>query len=114
MCSDCYTPLLQHGWKLAPQGEVLCAAWPRHRARIESVRQMLFTAAERNRAKNEPPPPPKPQPLAVIKSGLPIAEVIAQLSELQKQYPDARVRRGDRNRWELWPADSTVNGPTRR
>ena len=26
-----------------------------------------------------------------------------QLAEIQARYPDARVRRGNRNRWEIWP-----------
>ncbi len=58
------------------------------------------------RRETQPPTPskpkPKPQPLAVVPSGLPIAEVVAKLSELQEQYPDAEVRRGRANRWELW------------
>ena len=49
--------------------------------------------------------PPKPQPLAVIPSGLAIAEVIERLKVLQAEYPDAVVKRGRANRWELWPAD---------
>jgi hypothetical protein len=48
-------------------------------------------------------PPPKPKPLAVIASGLPIAEVIRQLIDLRTKFPTARVRRGNRNRWETWP-----------
>jgi hypothetical protein len=49
------------------------------------------------------PPAPRPEPLAVVASGVPIAEVIRQLTDLQAKYPTARVRRGNRNRWEIWP-----------
>ena len=49
-----------------------------------------------------PPAEPKPQPLAIVPSGLPIADVVAKLTELQQQFPGAEVRRGRANRWELW------------
>jgi len=61
---------------------------------------MIAAAAKEKPAE---PPPPKPEPLAVVASGLPIAEVIRQLTGLQANYPTARVRRGNRNRWEIWP-----------
>jgi hypothetical protein len=50
------------------------------------------------------PAAPRPQPLAVIPSGLPIAEVLQRLQDLKVKHPDAEVRRGNRNKWELWPA----------
>lgn len=53
-----------------------------------------------------PPAEPKPQPLAIVPSGLPIADVVAKLTELQQQFPDAEVRRGRANRWELWNPDA--------
>jgi hypothetical protein len=62
-----------------------------------------------------PPQPSKPkrQPLAVVPSGLPIAEVVEQLQKLQKQHPDAEVRRGRANRWELWPKEGQ-NRPAKK
>jgi hypothetical protein len=63
---------------------------------------MLEEFSKRREVEPPTPPKPKPQPLAVIPSGLGIAEVVATLSELQAQYPDAEVRRGRANRWELW------------
>ena len=39
----------------------------------------------------------------VIPSRLPIAEVMARLAEVQAEHPDAEVRRGSANRWEIWP-----------
>jgi hypothetical protein len=61
--------------------------------------------ANNNRATKEPGPP-KPKPIAVIPSGLPIADIMARLAEIQTDHPDAEVRRGRANRWEIWP------GPT--
>ena len=53
----------------------------------------------RNRA------PPKQHPITVLPPGLPIAEVITKLSELQNEDPDAVVKRGRANKWEIWAAD---------
>jgi DNA polymerase V len=58
----------------------------------------------RTKAKEEPDP--KPHPIAVLPSGLPIAKVITKLSELQNEHPDAIVKRGRANKWEIWPADA--------
>ncbi len=69
---------------------------------MREVRQMLETFAKHRDGEALPPPKTKPQPLAVVPSGLPIAEVVAKLTELQAQFPDAEVRRGRANRWELW------------
>lgn len=51
------------------------------------------------------PPEVKPEPLAVIPSGLSIAEITTRLVKIQTEYPDARVRRGSRNKWEIWPSE---------
>ena len=101
MCSECATPMAHHGW-IWPPGHP-CPAWPGWAARMREVRQMLESFAKHREAEAAPPPKPKPQPLAVVPSGLPIAEVVAKLTELQGQFPDAEVRRGRANRWELWP-----------
>lgn len=101
MCSECATPMAHHGW-VWPPGHP-CPAWPGWAARMREARQMLESFAKRREADAAPPPKPKPQPLAVVPSGLPIAEVVAKLTELQAQFPDAEVRRGRANRWELWP-----------
>ncbi|MFI0479404.1 hypothetical protein [Actinomadura sp. 9N215] len=108
MCSECTTPMFKHG-RVTPPYDGPCPAWPGWAKRIQRVREMLTAAAEENKQRNEPPPappPPMPETLAVIPSGLPIPEITARLTELQKQFPDAEVRRGRANRWELWPAKS--------
>jgi hypothetical protein len=102
MCSECVSPARWHGY--VTTGANLhagpCPAWPRWAQRIRKVREMIAAAIKDKPAE---PPPPKPEPLAVIASGLPIAEVMRQLADVQARYPDARVRRGNRNRWEIWP-----------
>lgn len=103
MCADCATPQFQHAY-----GDVteysLCPHWPLNRAQIERAWEILRTASER--AKPAAPEPARPQPLATLPGNLPIADVITQLSELQQQHPEAVVKRGRANRWELWPGDA--------
>lgn len=104
MCSDCPVPLADHGW-WTMSGP--CVAWPGPRARLRKAREILAAGIrEAEAVKQQAPRPPKPEPLAVIKSGLPIAEIMQQLEELQTRFPDAEVRRGRANRWELWPKGS--------
>ncbi|SDN07952.1 hypothetical protein SAMN04488074_13351 [Lentzea albidocapillata subsp. violacea] len=102
MCSECVRPASQHGyvWQSGVRETVPCPAWPDWAARLKEARDILMRAAD---SRKESPAPPKPKPLAVVPSGLPIAEVITKLTDLQGQYPDAVVRRGTANRWELWP-----------
>ncbi|MGU3500903.1 hypothetical protein [Mycobacterium sp. C31M] len=104
MCSDCATPIARHGWS-TPPFDGPCPAWPRWRARLKKAWAIL-EAGSRDATKQVGPTPPKPQPLATIPSGLPIAEVTRRLQELEEQFPEAEVRRGRANRWELWPKES--------
>lgn len=108
MCADCATPWEKHGW-VTPPSDGPCPAWPGWGARLKKARQMLEDMARRTGESKagKTPPPPKAEPLAVVPSGLPIAEVVERLQELQAKYPDAEVRRGRANRWELWPATDT-------
>lgn len=109
MCADCPTPQYQHAY-----GDVteysLCPHWPRHRARIERAWEILRSASERNTPAT--PPPPKLEPLATLPGNLGIGEVIERLKELQEKHPDAVVKRGRSNKWELWPGpDGSVEAP---
>jgi len=104
MCSECPTPIARHGWR-TPPAEGPCPAWPRWAAKIRDIRRMLDTSA-REQCGTEPMTH-KRAPLAVVSSGLPIADVIEQLTELQAKHPNSEVRRGRANRWELWPTQST-------
>jgi hypothetical protein len=110
MCSECATPVSKHGWS-TPPSEGPCPAWPGWAAQTRKFREMFdsFVGAS---APPAPPPPLKPGPLAVIPSRLPIAEVLARLTEIQTKYPDAEVRRGNANRWEIW-ARTATNTATR-
>ena len=70
----------------------------------ENVRYIL------DRVKPTEPTPPKPEPLATLPGNLGIGEVIERLKELQVKHPDAVVKRGRANRWELWPAEKQQGG----
>jgi hypothetical protein len=101
MCADCPHPFASHGW-CSPPWDGPCPAWPAWAARLKKAFKILEDAAKSKQPKEEAKA--KPEPLAVIPSGLPISEVVERLKDLQDQYPDAQVRRGRANRWELWPA----------
>ncbi|WP_125130756.1 hypothetical protein [Microbacterium sp. 10M-3C3] len=106
MCADCDTPLAQHlGSGSEARG---CPNWPMRAARMkqawENVRRIL------EHAKPAESTPPKPEPLATLPGSLGIGEVIERLKELQEKHPDAVVKRGRANRWELWPAEKEQGG----
>lgn len=108
MCSECAVPHAWHGWTsngtMALLGAGPCPAWPGWSVRIRRARQMLMEGA----ARKDTLAKPAPQPLAVIPSGLTIDEVVTRLEELRQKYPTAQVRRGNRNRWEIWPQDQNT------
>lgn len=104
MCSECARPASHHGWVSTPY-DGPCPAWPGWAERLRQVREILFAASERTKAK-EQPDQPKPHPIAVLPSGLTIAEVITKLSELQNKHPNATVKRGGANKWEIWAANT--------
>lgn len=101
MCSECAQPANWHTWVTGAGMTLLgagpCLAWPRWSERLKQAWRML--TAESPPASE---PTPAPQPLAVIPSGLPLDEVIQRLQALRDRHPDAQVKRGSRNRWELW------------
>lgn len=101
MCADCVLPASHHGYVIPPY-DWPCPAWPGQRAIHADVMRLMETFRQRREAEPTSPPAPKPEPLAVVPSGLPIAEIVQRLHELQEQFPDAEVRRGRANRWELW------------
>lgn len=109
MCADCVSPAHGRGFVKAPFAWP-CPAWPDQSARLARVWEMLRSSRKGDEpAASTPPHKPAEQPLAVVPSGLSIAEVVARLQELQQQHPEAQVRRGRANRWELWPKKSDDN-----
>jgi hypothetical protein len=102
MCADCLTPQFQHGF-----GDVFetrpCPVWPDYAERMKRVWDLLRTAEPKQ---TESQAQPKAEPLATLKGGLPIADVIERLSELKATYPDAVVKRGRANLWEIWQVES--------
>jgi hypothetical protein len=100
MCSECPTPVAQHDWS-APPREGPCPAWPSWAARLRTAREMIDSFL-RTTAPPDRPRPPSPKPLAVVPAGLAISEVLARLMEIQAEHPDAVVRRGRDNKWEIW------------
>lgn len=106
MCADCPTPLIHHAQGGAFTGGP-CPAWPDWGGRLREIRQMLQAAAKHPPQADAVQGAPKPEPLAVVPSGLPIGEIVERLQELQKQFPDAQVRRGRANRWELWAKEDS-------
>lgn len=72
---------------------------------------ILSSAAARQETTG--PPAPKPQPIAILKSGTPIDQVIAELTRISAEHPEAEVRRGNANRWEIWPRQAPTGGNPR-
>jgi hypothetical protein len=118
MCADCYSPVMTHGWKLWPEGQHLCPAWPRNRAHLQEVRVLFdrFVNEKREQDKRESrlaadaagraEDAAKPKPIATFPRKVPITEVTERLAELQKEHPDAELRSGPKG-FELWLPEPT-------
>jgi hypothetical protein len=109
MCSECCSLSEWHESGTLGDLHGPCPSWPCWSARLQKVRERLLSFSEEKQS-DARPLPPKPSPIAVLESGLPIGDVIARLTELQAQYPDAEVRRGRANRWEIWPGPQNSSG----
>jgi hypothetical protein len=105
MCSECEDPLDWHerDGHIASQPTGPCPWWPDWRARLQKAREMILSFAAARQAPPESPAP-KAQPIAILKSGTPIEQVIAELTRISVEHPGDEVRRGNANRWEIWPA----------
>ncbi len=106
MCSECARPMSWHGYTV--RGWLFeigpCPAWPNWAKRIAEAREIIRSAPKTQPDSSKPP---TQKPIAVIPSGLPITDVMQRLAEIQNKHPDAEVRRGSRNKWEIWPARTT-------
>lgn len=111
MCSECEDPLDWHerDGHIASQPTGPCPWWPTWRARVQKAHEMILSFAAARQAPHEPPSP-RPQPIAILKSGTPIEQVIAELTRISVEHPRAEVRRGNANRWEIWPAKHQAVG----
>jgi hypothetical protein len=113
MCSECEYPAWHApGVTYSTEGFYVtggpCPAWPRWAKGITSLHEAI------RQARQGPPkgPPPPPQPIAVLAPGVPVEEVIAQLTTIQAGHPGAEVRQGRGHRWEIWPAPARPEPPS--
>lgn len=115
MCSECPRPLDWHSYTSFGVliGEIgPCRAWPQWAEKIRRIREHMVQWAKQNeKAAVLSPAAPKQAPLAVIPSKLPLSEVVERLSRIQAQHPDAEVRRGRRNSWEIWAGPESTDQP---
>lgn len=106
MCADRDTPMTQH---LASGSDARgCPHWPLRAARMKQAREDVRRILEETRPAG--PLPPKPEPLATVPGNLGIGEVIERLKALQAKHPDAVIKRGRANRWELCRAEKQQGG----
>jgi hypothetical protein len=77
-----------------------CPAWPRWANQVQVLRAELRKISTRPAAE---PPAAEPKPIAVITVDGQIEDVTARLAAIQADHPGAQIRRGKRNRWEIWP-----------
>lgn len=115
MCSECPRPLDWHSYTSFGVliGEIgPCLAWPQWAEKIRRIREHMVQWAKQNeKAAVLSPAAPKQAPLAVIPSKIPLSEVVERLSRIQAQHPDAEVRRGRRNSWEIWSGPEATDQP---
>lgn len=113
MCSECVSPAWHTpGITISLNGAGMtggpCPAWPRWAKGVSGIREALRQAAQ---DPPQAPPPPPPQPIAVLAPGVPIEDVIAQLTAIQADHPGAQVLQGRGHRWEVWPAATQPPSP---
>lgn len=105
-CPACTAYKIEHAWggkNTLPgfTGEQWLAMLP------PLLRAIYGPAPER---KPRPKAAARPKPLAVIPSGLSVDEVLARLAKAQQEHPEAEVRRGSGDGWELWAKEPSEPG----
>lgn len=98
-CPACTAYKIEHA--LGVKGTLPEFDGQQYLAMLPPLLKALFGPAPERKPKT--PAAPKPKPLLVIPGGLPVDQVLARLAEAQKRHPDAEVRRGSGDGWELWP-----------
>jgi hypothetical protein len=53
MCADCTRPLLLHGWRMSPDGQNYCIAWPRNRAHRKKAYEMFQEMVRQNQEREK-------------------------------------------------------------
>jgi len=113
MCADCTRPLLLHGWRLSPDGQDYCIAWPRNRAHrkeaYEMFQEMVRQNQEREKREKERAVEaskaklPAPQPLATFGPNVAASTVMRKLAAIQEKHPGAKLK-SRTNGFEVWPS----------
>jgi hypothetical protein len=113
MCADCTRPLMLHGWRLSPDGQDYCIAWPRNRAHrkeaYEMFQQMVRQHDDREKREKERAVEaakanlPAPQPLATFGPSVAASTVMKKLAAIQEKHPGAKLK-SRANGFEVWPS----------
>jgi hypothetical protein len=112
MCSECPWPMSWHDTDTTlclETGAILrepCRAWPVWRETLLTAALRVYEVLKERelRKQQQPAPQPEPQVLAIIPAESSLAETVAQLTAIQAEHPDAQIRRGKQNCWEIWSA----------
>ena len=113
MCADCTRPLILHGWRLSPDGQDYCIAWPRNRAHRQETYEMFQQMARQHdeREKREKQRAveaakamaPAPKPLATFGPNVAVSTVMRKLAAIQEKHPGTKLKsRADG--FEVWPS----------
>ena len=100
-CPACTAYKIEHVW--GGKGTLPGFDGQQYVAMLPPLLKAVFGPAPERKPKSATPP--KAKPVAIIPGGLPVDEVIARLAEAQQRFPDAEVRRGSGDGWELWPRE---------
>jgi hypothetical protein len=113
MCADCSRPLMLHGWRLSPDGQDYCIAWPRNRAHrkqaYEMFQQMVRQHEQREKREKERAVEaakamvPAPQPLATFGANVAASTVMKRLAAIQENHPGAKLK-SHSDGFEVWPS----------
>jgi hypothetical protein len=112
MCTECPWPMSWHDTGVTfclETGVILskpCDKWPVwSESLLTGLLRVHDMLKQREQRKQQPPPsPPGPELLAVIPGESSVADTLIELTEVQAKHPDAQIRRGKGNRWEIWSA----------
>lgn len=110
MCSECPWPMSWHDTGVTfclETGAILskpCDKWPVwSESLLTGLLRVHDMLKQQEQRKQQPlPPPPGPELLAVIPGESSVADTLTELAAVQAKHPNAQIRRGKGNRWEIW------------